>query len=90
MPGMNEHVFEKLGGVSGVARAAGVKPPSAHEWKDKPIPVGRCPRIEFFSNGAVTCEQLRPDVAWVRLPSPNWPGQRGKPCVDHAPELEAA
>lgn len=27
------------------------------------VPAGRCPDIERVTNGAVTCEELRPDLA---------------------------
>lgn len=31
------------------------------------IPAERCPEIEKATNGAVTCEELRPDVDWSYL-----------------------
>lgn len=31
------------------------------------IPAERCPEIEKITEGAVTCEELRPDVDWAYL-----------------------
>lgn len=47
-------------------------------------PPDRCPAIELATGGAVTCEQLRPDVRWVRVPDPGWPHPGGRPCIDVA------
>ncbi|HDL7428374.1 TPA: helix-turn-helix domain-containing protein [Yersinia enterocolitica] len=33
----------------------------------RPIPADRCPEIEKITQGAVTCEELRPDVDWAYL-----------------------
>lgn len=54
------------------------------------VPVDRCPEIERGSNGRVSCEQLRPDVVWVRVPDPLWPHQGGRPCADIAAPKVAA
>ena len=55
------------------------------QWKNgiRPIPDERCPEIEFATSGAVTCEELRPDVTWFRVPDENWPNPAGRPLVDH-------
>lgn len=47
-------------------------------------PVERYPGIERALLGAVTCEQLRPDVRWIRLPDPSWPHPSGRPAIDVA------
>lgn len=50
---------------------------------DRPAPPDRCPAIERAEEGRVTCEQLRPDVVWRRLPDPNWPWHpAGRPVRD--------
>ncbi len=38
----------------------------------KAVPAERCPEIERATGGAVTCEELRPDIAWdvLRKPEP--------------------
>jgi DNA-binding transcriptional regulator YdaS (Cro superfamily) len=51
---------------------------------------GLCVAAEGATDGAVTCEELRPDVAWVRIKDKSWPHPHGRPLVDHAPAKEAA
>lgn len=53
------------------------------------LPPDHCPAIERATQGAVTVEQLRPDVRWVRVPDPNWPHPAGRPCIDVAAREEA-
>lgn len=47
-------------------------------------PPDRCPDIERATAGRLTCEQLRPDVRWQRVPDPDWPHLAGRPCIDVA------
>jgi DNA-binding transcriptional regulator YdaS (Cro superfamily) len=64
---------EIAGGISKMARALGVKPPTVAQWvtdRDslrRQVPAERCPSIERATNGAVRCEDLRPDVDWAVL-----------------------
>ncbi len=39
------------------------------QWKTgvRRVPAERCPAIEQATDGAVTCEELRPDVLWSVL-----------------------
>ncbi len=78
-----DNVISMLGGPSRVARMLGIKPPSVIGWGGR-VPPDRCPSIERATSGAVTVEQLRPDVRWVRVPDPNWPHPAGRPCIDVA------
>lgn len=59
----------RLGGLSALARAIKVTPPTVHQWVSghRQIPVLRCLDIERATNGAVRCEDLRPDVDWSVL-----------------------
>lgn len=75
--------IEALGGPTVVARMLGIKPPSVFGWQGR-VPPDRCPAIERATNGAVTVEQLRPDVRWQRVPDPDWPHPDGRPCIDVA------
>ena len=54
-------------GLAGIGRL--YDPPisaqAVHKWKQ--VPAERCPAIEQATNGAVTCEDLRPDVDWAYL-----------------------
>lgn len=75
-----------------LAGALGIKPPTVSEWCSgiKRVPVERCAVVESFSGGAVTCEILRPDVAWSRIPDPSWPHPAGRPVIDVARLLAVA
>lgn len=48
------------------------------------LPAEHAPAIERASGGKVTCEELRPDVRWIRVPDPTWPHPEGRPCIDVA------
>lgn len=58
-----------LGGQSALAQKLGVTPPTVNQWINgsRQVPAERCPLIEVATDGDVTCEQLRPDVAWSVL-----------------------
>lgn len=73
-PSALDRALEALGGVSATAATLGVKPPTVHQWKagERPIPLERALAIERATNGAVTCEELRPDIDW-RRPSQSEP-----------------
>lgn len=47
-------------------------------------PPDRCPDIERATEGRVTCEDLRPDKRWQRVPDATWPHPAGRPCIDVA------
>ena len=83
------NVIDQLGGPAAVARMVGCKPPSVIEWRKRGIPAERCPQIERATTGAVTCAALRPDVAWTRVPDPDWPHAAGRPLIDVARPLVA-
>jgi Putative antitoxin of bacterial toxin-antitoxin system, YdaS/YdaT len=55
---------------------------------DKTIPAGWCPIVERITTGGIRAEQLRPDLAWARVESPDWPVPEGKPLLDVAPAAE--
>ncbi len=58
-----------FGGQALMARNLGVSPPTINQWVSgaRPIPAERCLEIEKITEGAVTCEELRPDVDWAYL-----------------------
>ena len=75
-------------GQTGLARRLGVRQQQVWNWLNRDgghPPVERCPSIEREFNGSLTCEQLRPDVRWLRVPDPAWPHPDGRPCIDFAP-----
>lgn len=74
-----------------VSKMTGVAPPSVTAWRGRGIPAERCPDIERALAGRVTCDELRPDVRWQRVPDASWPHPDGRPCIDVArPELIGA
>ena len=58
------------------------------------IPQEQCPAIEratAMRGEVVTCEELRPDVSWVRVPGAEWPwNPKGRPLIDVAAHRDAA
>lgn len=76
--------IDQLGGPTAVARIVGCKVPSVIEWRRRGIPPERCPAIERATAGSVVCDVLRPDVAWARIPDPDWPHPAGRPVIDVA------
>ncbi|MBA3622898.1 MAG: helix-turn-helix domain-containing protein [Methylibium sp.] len=73
------------GSQSALAFAIDVKQPTVSEWLrgDRPIPLDRCHAIERATKGVVTCEELRPDVTWHRIPDKKWSWhKKGRPAHD--------
>lgn len=67
---LKAYFLDKYGRVTDVARSVGVSPVTIHQWAyrpDKRVPAARCPAIEKATSGAVTCEEMRPDVDWAYL-----------------------
>jgi DNA-binding transcriptional regulator YdaS (Cro superfamily) len=83
--------IEERGAQSKIAKALEISPVLIHQWAHelRPVPVDRCPSIEFETVGSVTCEELCPDVNWVRIPDPDWPNPQGRPLVDHSQKKAA-
>lgn len=84
---MNE-LIQTLGGPAAVARMLGIKPPSVIGWNGR-IPADRCPDLERAIDGRFTCEQMRPDIRWQRVPDAEWPHPEGRPCIDVAKPVAA-
>jgi len=83
-------IIDTLGGPAAIARICNCKPPSVVAWRQSGIPPGRCPAIELAMHGAVTCEEMRADVPWLRVPDFTWPHPMGRPVIDIARPLRAA
>lgn len=88
MEALKSCIGDERGAVRAFASRLGVPPPLLSQWmsSDKPrkVPRERCPSIERATDGRVTVEQMRPDVAWVRVPDAAWPHPAGRPCIDVA------
>jgi DNA-binding transcriptional regulator YdaS (Cro superfamily) len=46
---------------------AGVSQTRVSQWESgEEVPPGKCPAIERYTEGALRCETLRPDIDWRR------------------------
>jgi len=60
-----------MGGVAESVRTLGLNGHATiYQWTKNRVPAEHCPKIEQATNGAVRCEDLRPDVAWEVLRTP--------------------
>lgn len=88
---LNKHLKDAPRGTArALARAVGVNPVTLSQWAGqvKPTPADRCPALERETAGAVTCEEQRPDVTWIRVPDCEWPWHpSGRPCIDVARDM---
>lgn len=57
------------GEMSRLSKTIGISLPIVSFWVSgkRQVPAERCPDIEKFTEGKVTCEELRPDVNWAVL-----------------------
>lgn len=55
-----------VGGQATLAKAIGVTPALISQWKNRvrPVAPAQCPAIEQATG--IRCEQIRPDVRWLR------------------------
>jgi DNA-binding transcriptional regulator YdaS (Cro superfamily) len=79
-----DRAIDACKGVGKLADAIGVGQSVVSNWKARntPIDPAFCARIERATGATVTCEQLRPDVNWVRVKDKEWPNKSGRPLVD--------
>ncbi|MEE3700039.1 helix-turn-helix domain-containing protein [Mannheimia haemolytica] len=61
------------GEMARLSKAIKVAQPIVSFWVNgkRQVPAERCPEIEKFTEGKVTCEELRPDVDWAVLRNSN-------------------
>jgi DNA-binding transcriptional regulator YdaS (Cro superfamily) len=61
-----QRAISHFGSQAAMAARLEVSQPTISEWLrgDRRVPAERCPQIERATEGAVRCEELRPDVAW--------------------------
>lgn len=74
------------GAAAKLAQDAGLHPVTVSQLASgvRAATPGACLAIERATDGAVTCEELRPDLRWVCVPDPEWPHPDGRPCLDVA------
>ena len=65
---MNEALERAIGiagGVAALASALGVAASAPSMWRARrKVPAEHCPAIERLTEGAVCCEDIRPDIEW--------------------------
>jgi len=57
-----KEIIEKLGGPKRVAELLDLEYMAVWQWTKRGIPLRHCPTIEKMTHGAITCEDMRPDV----------------------------
>ena len=74
------------GRAAALSRQTGFSPImiSLYRARRRGVPPAKCPIIERLSGAQVTCEELRPDLPWARLPDPSWPHPQGRPVLDYS------
>jgi DNA-binding transcriptional regulator YdaS (Cro superfamily) len=77
-----ERACHIAGSQTELGRLLGRQKAAVSRWKREGIPADVCPPIEKHTG--VTCEELRPDVKWVRVKDKNWPNPKGRPLMDVA------
>lgn len=55
---------ELFGSFEAIAKVCGMSREAVRKW-DR-VPLDRCAAIERATNGVVRCEDMRPDVVWIR------------------------
>lgn len=82
---LRSFLSQERGRASSLARGVGVSPVTVHQWAaGKQVPAARCPQIERATEGVVTCEELRPDLA------DHWSYLRGAHRADEVSSGEKA
>ena len=93
---LSTYLASHRGAAATLARVIGVTSPFLWQCatQKRKLPPRRCPALEQASSGAMTCEELRPDLVWQRLPDAAWPWHpQGRPLADmtaQAPDAERA
>jgi DNA-binding transcriptional regulator YdaS (Cro superfamily) len=69
-----DRAIKIMGGLKAAQVALGLNTYQAlQQWRTSRVPAERCPEIEKATNGAVRCEDLRPDVDWAYLRATDCP-----------------
>lgn len=86
-------IIKLLGGITAVAKIAGVKPPSVHAWTTKGIPEGQlvmlAARVERLAPDRFSRRDRWPDTwaeIWPELAQPDAVGNAAAPAQQPAQE----
>lgn len=66
---LKTYTNQERGRAASLGRELDIPPVLISQWANgvRPIPAERCLEIEKITEGAVMCEELRPDVDWAYL-----------------------
>lgn len=69
------------GGATALAAEIGVTAPLIYQWMSghRRVAAERCLQIARVTNGAIKCEDLRPDLDWAASRLPDHTGQNATP-----------
>jgi hypothetical protein len=83
-----DRIVDEFKGVSAASTKIGLNGyQHVQRWRFQAVPLHHCPTIEWCSEGRLTCEQIRPDVIWVRKRDVRgWPNKLGRPLVFFEPK----
>jgi len=87
---MEQTPIQRAIAISGSQQALGrmlkVSQSAVGQWAldGRPVPLDRAVEIEQVLEAQITCNELRPDARWVRIPDPSWPHPGGRPLLDVA------
>ena len=63
-----DRAIKVMGGIRSAQKALGLNTYQAlQQWRVTRVPAERCIDIERATDGAVRCEDLRPDIDWAYL-----------------------
>jgi DNA-binding transcriptional regulator YdaS (Cro superfamily) len=85
MHSLKTYVTAERGRIARLAADINAQEQLVGQWANqrRQVPADRCHAIERATRGAVTCEQLRPDVPWLRVADSRWRWhKRGRPVLD--------
>lgn len=76
--------------MASLARAIGMNQDQLRQWRRQDVQGSRrpsarsCAAMEKGTQGKITCEELRPDLTWLRVRDKGWPGRKGRPLLEVA------
>lgn len=81
-----ERAASHIGSLTALAARLGVSASMVSQWKlaERPVSLAYCALIERETEGAVTVQELRPDLTWTRIADKHWPHASGRPLLDVA------
>jgi DNA-binding transcriptional regulator YdaS (Cro superfamily) len=69
-----QRAINLMGGLKVAQERLGVNTYQAlQQWRVNRVPAEYCPAIEIATDGAVRCEDLRPDINWAVLRNSDCP-----------------